>query len=143
MFSKSKSSDRAVQHGTGMPTIISPGMRVTGNLLAEDVELQIEGVIEGDIKCHAVTVGGDAAVTGWIECETVRILGTVKGGIRAETVFLSASSRVIGDIVHGSVSVEPGAYIEGRLEHKDAAKSKIAVVAGGEIGESDQKASKG
>ena len=142
MFLKSSGDGRAHRQGPGMPTIISPGMRVTGNLSAEDGELQIEGVIDGDIKCHAVTVGADSAVTGTIECESVRVLGTVKGQIRAQTVFLAASARVSGDIVHDSVSVEPGAFIEGMLKRRDAVKPKIAVVAGGKASEGGKKASK-
>ncbi len=142
MFLKNSGDGSAHRRGPGMPTIISPGMRVTGNLSAEDGEIQIEGVIEGDVKCHAVTVGADAAVSGTIECETVRVLGTVKGEIRAHTVFLAESARVSGDIVHDSVSVEPGAFIEGTLKHRDAAKPKIAVVAGGKVAEGGKKVGK-
>ncbi len=142
MFSKNNGDGGAHRRGPGMPTIISPGMRVTGNLFSEDGELQIEGFIDGDIKCNAVVVGADSAVTGTIECEDVRVLGTVKGEIRAKTVFLGASARISGDIVHESVSVEPGAYVEGQFKRLDAAKSKIAVVAGGSAAANGKKASK-
>jgi cytoskeletal protein CcmA (bactofilin family) len=127
MFSKDKEDGKARKRESSMPSIISPGMRVTGNLSSEG-ELQIEGVIDGDIKCHTVTVGADSAVTGLIECEDARVLGTVKGEIRARSVFIAASARVSGDIVHETISVEPGAYIEGQLKRLDVADSKIAVV---------------
>ncbi len=74
------------------------------------------------------TIGADAAVTGAIECEDVRVYGTVKGDIRARSVFVAASARVSGDIVHETISVESGAYIEGLLKRLDTSDSKIAVV---------------
>lgn len=127
MFSKDKEDGKAHRRKSGMPSIISPGMRVTGNLFSEG-ELQIEGVIDGDIKCHTVSIGADSAVTGVIECEDARVLGTVKGEIKARSVFVAASARVSGDIVHETITVEPGAYIEGQLKRLDVADSKIAVV---------------
>ncbi len=58
----------------------------------------------------------------------MRVYGTVKGVIRARSVFVAASARVISDIVHETISIEPGAYIEGQLKRLDTADSKIAVV---------------
>ncbi len=127
MFSKNKEDRKAHKRESGMPSIISPGMRVTGNLFSEG-ELQIEGVIDGDIKCHTVTVGADSAVTGVIECDDVRVLGPVKGEIKARSVFVAASARVSGDIVHETITVEPGAYIGAQLKRLDVADSKIAVI---------------
>ncbi len=54
--------------------------------------------------------------------------GTVKGDIRARSVFVAASARVSSDIVCESVGIEPGAYIEWQLKRLDTADSKIAVV---------------
>lgn len=54
--------------------------------------------------------------------------GTVKGDIRAHSVFVAASARVSSDIVCESVSIEPGDYIVGQLKRLDATDSKIAVV---------------
>ncbi len=58
--------------------------------------------------------------------------GTVKGDIRARSVFVAASARVSGDIVHETISIESGAYIEGQLKRLDTANSKIAVVGAAE-----------
>ncbi len=124
MFSKDKGDGKAHKRESGMPSIISPGMRVTGNLLSEG-ELQVEGVIDGDIKCHTVTVGADSAVTGVIECEDARVLGAVKGKIKARSVFVAASARVSGDIVHETITVEPGAYIEAQLKRLDVAEIPV------------------
>ena len=127
IFSKSGADGRARRQLSGMPSIISPSMRVTGNLSIEG-ELQFEGIIDGDIKCQSLTIGADAAVTGAIECEDVRVYGTVKGDIRARSVFVAASARVSSDIVCESIGIEPGAYIEGQLKRLDTADTKIAVV---------------
>ncbi len=48
IFSKSGADGRARRQLSGMPSIISPAMRVTGDLSIEG-ELQFEGIIDGDI----------------------------------------------------------------------------------------------
>ncbi len=127
LFSKSGADGRGRGRGSGMPSIVSNAMRVSGNLSIEG-ELQVEGVIDGDIKCHTVSVGADSAVTGVIECEDARVLGTVTGEIKARSVFVAASARVSSNIAYESVGIESGAYIEGQLKRLDTADTKIAVV---------------
>ena len=41
------------------------------------------------------------------------------GTIRARKVRLDSSAKVIGDIYHSDLSIETGAYIEGRCIHVD------------------------
>jgi len=62
-------------------------------------------------------------VTGNIQADTVRVCGQVTGQIKAGTVNLERTAKVMGDIVHQILSLEPGAFLEGHVRHSDAAGS--------------------
>ncbi len=125
MFSK---TDRPGA-GSGVPSIISADMNVSGNLSGDGV-MQVDGTVEGDIRCAEVTIGRGAQVRGEVECDTVHVHGTVTGEIRARSVSLSASARVTGDIQHEELSIEAGAYMEGKLLRRDAQQSRLNLVVG-------------
>jgi cytoskeletal protein CcmA (bactofilin family) len=100
---------------SAMPSIVSAGLQVTGNMTS-DGDIQIEGTITGDVKSRTITVGTDGLVQGQLIAENVQVSGAVEGKIRAKTVVLVAGARVLGDIVHDVLTVEPGAHVEGALK---------------------------
>lgn len=111
MFSRANKSTKGADRPV-MPSIISANLRITGNLESEG-DIQIDGVVEGDIRSSSLTVSDSATVRGAIEADTVAIAGSVTGQIKAKTVTLQRTARVIADIVQESLSIEPGAYFEG------------------------------
>ncbi len=98
----------------GVPSIISPDLKIVGNLKS-DGEIQIDGTVKGDIKSHMLTVGEQGKVNGSTVAETVRIFGTVNGRVQAKTVRLDKSARVTADISHETLTIEAGAYFEGKV----------------------------
>ncbi len=116
MFSKgsktSGSEQRVESPSRAVPSIISADLTITGDLVSGG-EVQVDGTVEGDISCKALIIGVDGAVTGEIEAESVRLHGRVTGQLSAKTVFLAATARMIGDITHESLAIEPGAFMEG------------------------------
>ncbi|MDH3235056.1 MAG: polymer-forming cytoskeletal protein [Alphaproteobacteria bacterium] len=100
---------------SAMPSIVSAGLQVTGNMTS-DGDIQIEGTITGDVKSRTITVGTDGLVQGQLIAESVQVSGAVEGKIRAKTVVLVAGARMIGDVVHDVLTVEPGAQVEGALK---------------------------
>lgn len=133
MFSKTKDSSgtsepltstssepkRSTAKG-GVPSIISADLRVTGNLKS-DGDIQVDGYIEGDIDSATLTVGEGAHVKGHISCESVRICGTIDGAVKAKSVVMAKTARVIGDIIHDSLAIEAGAFIEGNIKRLEGA----------------------
>jgi cytoskeletal protein CcmA (bactofilin family) len=96
-----------------MPSIISPGLQVTGNLIC-DGDVQVEGAIEGDIRARHVTVGEAGSIVGHTIAERVVVSGKVNGKITAPTVVMHPSAKVFGDIAHETLTIETGAHFEGK-----------------------------
>jgi len=94
-------------------SILSGNLRVTGSLVTEG-DIQIDGVVEGDVTSGSVTVGSSGRVSGEIKADTARILGRVQGRIHARSVMLMSTAHVEGDVHHETISIENGARIEGR-----------------------------
>ncbi len=101
-----------------VPTIISADMAISGTL-ASGGDVQIDGQVEGDVRCIGLVIGDKAEVQGEIYAEDVTIRGKVIGRIRARKVTLAATSHVEGDILHEAFSVESGAFFEGNCRHSD------------------------
>jgi cytoskeletal protein CcmA (bactofilin family) len=119
MFSSSKKQmPPAPPARKGAPSIISAGLAIAGNLTTED-ELQVDGVVEGDIVAGRLTLGAESRVKGEIAAEHVIVHGEVQGAVRARMVELSKSARVSGDIWHESLSIEAGARVEGVLKNAE------------------------
>ena len=98
----------------GVPSIIGSDLKIVGDLKS-DGDIQIDGTVKGDIKGHMLTVGEQGKVDGSTVAETVRIFGTVNGRVQAKTVRLDKSARVTADISHETLTIEAGAYFEGKV----------------------------
>ncbi len=103
----------------GVPSIISADLKIIGDLNSAG-DLQIDGAVEGSITSNELTIGESAVVRGALMADTVRVYGSVIGEIRANSVILSKTARVEGDISHQSLSMEAGAEINGRLSRLEA-----------------------
>jgi cytoskeletal protein CcmA (bactofilin family) len=111
------------------PTIISSDLRIKGDVIGSG-DIQIDGIVEGDVHSRSITVGEGAEVRGSLSADTVRVYGTVSGGtIKATTVTLAKSAKVHSDIVHQTMALEAGAYLEGSIKRIDGVDPKMALVA--------------
>ena len=81
-----------------------------------DGSLQIDGAIKGDVHVTQLVVGEQAHVEGTIRCGAVEVRGRVIGNIEAQTVKLHETAFVEGDITHGQLSIDVGAYFQGRCQ---------------------------
>lgn len=118
-------STRSGSGGGGTPSIISPDLKVVGNL-ASAGDLQIDGQIDGDIKSRSVTVGEGAFVKGSIVADTVRICGRINGKVKAASVTIASTAKVKGDIAHQTLSIEAGAELEGQVLRLESEKAGAA-----------------
>ena len=82
-------------------------------------DIQVEGIVEGDIRAHTLVVGESATVKGEVVAEEVIVHGRVIGRLRGLKVRLSTSARCEGDIVHKTIAIESGAHFEGSVQRQD------------------------
>ena len=84
--------------------------------ISGDADLAIEGVVKGDVHVARLVVGENAVVEGNIRAGQVEVRGRVIGEIEAQAVKLAESAHVEGDITHGQLSIDVGAYFQGRCQ---------------------------
>ena len=112
------------------PSVLSSDLTIKGNLQTTG-DIQIEGILEGDIKAHLLTVGESATVKGEVIADDVVVNGRVVGCVRGLKVRLTSTARVEGDVIHKTIAIESGAHFEGSVKRNDdplnnVAKSKVS-----------------
>ncbi|OPZ76396.1 MAG: Polymer-forming cytoskeletal [Alphaproteobacteria bacterium ADurb.Bin438] len=123
MFSKSK-DEIDLKQKKSIPSIISSGLVIKGDLVC-DGEIQIDGKVEGDITCTTIIIGITGMVKGVVAASNAKIYGELCGKVSSKTVMLGSSAKVIGDVTHESLAIEPGAYIEGHCMRIDNKKESF------------------
>lgn len=96
----------------GVPSILSAGARVQGDIVS-DGEVHIIGSVAGNVTAHKLTLGEGGNLSGTVETETAIINGVLTGRLAAVNVVLGTSARVTADIIYVSMRIEPGAVFEG------------------------------
>ena len=128
MFSRDKDGEE--RRAPGAPSLLSAGMQVTGDIVS-DGEVQIDGALSGDIHCARLTIGESGKIYGSVVADECLIHGEVIGQIKSDSVTLSGSSRVEGDVLHDMLAIEPGARLDGhcrRIDKVDADDPKLDLV---------------
>ena len=92
---------------------LSSGVKYEGNISGAG-ELQVDGSLKGDIRVVRVVIGEGGAVEGTVHADILEVRGRVSGAIVAKQVKLFATSRVEGDITQEQLSIEQGAWFQGR-----------------------------
>ena len=101
------------------PSIISANLRISGDLDG-DGDLQIEGRVDGNIRCETLTVGETGNVEGKVVANSLRLLGTIKGSVRARVISMMKSAKMIGDVTHERIEIQAGAMVDGLFKHAKA-----------------------
>ena len=106
---------------TGAPRLsfIGPEVVVSGDV-ASDAQLQVDGRIDGNVRCAALSQGQEGVIAGNIFAEDARLAGTVEGTVAAGTLVIETTARILGDVAYDTISIEAGASIEGRLGRRAA-----------------------
>ena len=94
-------------------SLIAENVSLRGDV-ATDGDVHLDGAVAGDMRVRELTIGEGGAVEGSIEAESVEIRGKVVGTVTAKSVRLYATARVEGDITQEQLSIEPGAWFQGR-----------------------------
>ena len=71
-----------------VPSIIGEDLTIRGNITSNG-ELQVDGEIEGDIRCGSLLLGDKSKVTGGVAAEDVVVRGLMVGARNNDAVFFS------------------------------------------------------
>ncbi|MBC7142365.1 MAG: polymer-forming cytoskeletal protein [Rhodobacteraceae bacterium] len=99
-------------------SVLSSDLTITGNVKTSG-DIQVEGVVEGDIRAHLLTVGESATIKGEIVADDIVVNGRVIGRVRGLKVRLTSTARVEGDIIHKTIAIESGAHFEGSVQRQE------------------------
>ena len=78
-------------------------------------DLQIDGAIKGDVRVGRLIVGETGGVEGNVSADYVEVRGRIVGNVSGKQVKLIATAYVDGDITAEQLSIDIGAYFQGRV----------------------------
>lgn len=109
-------------------SVLGPTLTFRGGELSSDEDLIIEGTVEGKIAHHNhhLTIGKQGRVKANIKAKLITVYGTVEGDLHGdEGVQISATARVVGNVVAPRVSLESGARFEGSITTKESSAAIV------------------
>ena len=115
---KNKKDNKPAAVRNAPPSIISADMNILGNMVS-DGTVDIDGRVEGNVKAHHITVREGGRIHGDLHADIAQVYGHVHGIVRAREVHLYASCHVEGTIMHETLSVEDGAFVDGKFKRSD------------------------
>jgi len=130
MFQKTSKTESSVLGNTPkktLPSVLSSELHILGNLISSG-PIDVDGSVEGNVKGDQVTIRQSGRVAGDVVAEVVHVYGEVRGLIRATAVHLYSSARIEGVIIHKSLTVEDGAFIDAKFKRMDAKVSADPLV---------------
>lgn len=102
-----------------VPSIISNNSSVEGNIESSGI-VHIDGNLVGNIHCDELVIGVKGCIKGEVKAQNLYIYGTLEGNADVDTIFIAKTAKLLGDSIHNVISIEPGAYLEGRCRRKGA-----------------------
>ena len=96
-----------------MASLIADDITIEGNIIG-DGELHVDGVIRGDVRVPRLSVGETGHIEGTVQAEAVETRGRIIGSVTAKQVKLLGTCYVDGDITHEQLTMETGAFFQGR-----------------------------
>ena len=94
-------------------SVIGNSLTLEGGVTGEG-ELQVDGVVRGDVRVGKVAVGENGHIEGSVIAEVVECRGRIIGSITAKQIRLFGTAHVDGDITHEQLAMETGAFFQGR-----------------------------
>ncbi len=99
--------------------VVDTGTVMRGNITAAGT-IKLDGWLEGDIVCSRLEIGQDGYLLGRATAKEVYVHGQIVGTVAANGVHLMPGAFVEGDVMHGTLAVEPGATLSGKARRIQA-----------------------
>lgn len=97
-------------------TVVGPSVNVEGDFASEG-NIVVKGTVAGSVHTSRhLAVEAGAKIMANVRAGSARIAGEVKGNLKVkETLELTASARVIGDVEAKVLVIEAGALVSGKV----------------------------
>ncbi len=123
---------RAVPHPRNVQhSFIDSDTKVVGDVESAG-DISLEGTVEGNVRCRALTLRGRPVVTGDVQADAVHVCGRFEGNLHAKKIVLTKAARMAGDIKYETLEFHEGAEFEGGVRRTSASPPKPATSAGAE-----------
>jgi len=99
-------------------SVIADDLHIKGEVTTTG-DIELKGVIEGDVTCRTLMIAQDARVEGSAKAEKVVVRGSVDGRINGVRVTLTSSAKVQGELICKALSVDEEAYFDGTSQRVD------------------------
>lgn len=109
-------------------SVLASDLTFEGNVTGPG-ELQVDGSVRGDVRVGRLVVGETGNIEGSVQADQVEVRGRVVGAISGKQVKLSGSAYVDGDISHEQLSIDVGAFFQGRCLQQRPGQAAPAAVA--------------
>jgi len=96
-------------------SIIDKNMVITGEISFQG-KTKIDGTVTGNIRGEHLIVSASGKVTGDIKAVSFSCFGTLRGNVEAGIVIARKECTIHGKIIAGSLTVEPGAVLDGEIK---------------------------
>lgn len=122
-------------------TILGPEAVFDGTLTFRG-QVRIDGRFSGKIITEdVVTIGKDAEVEAQVEVGALKLLGTLRGNVRAKSsVELHPPARLYGDIETPNLTIHAGVIFEGACRMENLDKPRPAILSKDNKAKGDDKA---
>ena len=97
----------------GLSTL-SSDLAFEGNVSGQG-DLQIDGQVKGDVKVGRLIIGETGAIEGGVSADYIEVRGRIVGAVSGKQVKLVSTAYVDGDITAEQLSIDIGAYFQGRV----------------------------
>ena len=135
LFSKKANSIARTAGGNSngvISSVISKDMRINGEVSFKG-KARIDGVVEGNIQGEHLILSENGKVRGDLKLASLVCHGSVEGNITAQQVTAHSTSSVHGNLAAVSLTVEPGARLNGEIsassQQKEEPKKAAAAAA--------------
>ena len=96
--------------------VLGSGARFSGKI-SNAKSIEINGYVEADLTTEKVTIGSTGKFIGAVGSELVVIAGEYEGKMQADSVWLTETSRISGEVHYKSLQMDRGAALNCRVVH--------------------------
>ena len=96
--------------------VLGAGARFSGKI-SNAKSIEINGYVEADLATEKVTIGSSGKFLGKVDSELVVIAGEYEGKMKADSVWLTETSRISGEVHYKSLQMDRGAALNCRVVH--------------------------